>query len=114
MITPAKLIELMHEAKDKAYNAGKQYVLAKEKYAKHEAIKKIRFAQLVSTGEGRSMKERENNALVSPEWNDFVTALVELETVKNKWQLEVSRFKDDFETCRSELSLLKQEMRYNL
>ena len=106
------LIVAMERAKNAAYEAGKNFVIAKAEFSKHEAIKKTRLAQLIHKAEGESYKAKENNALMSKEWQDYLTALEDLELKKNKWQLEQQRHRDDWETIRSKLSLIKHEMRH--
>ena len=111
MKTPNEALELMEVAKNKAYSCGKNYVNAKAEYLKHDSLKKIFFANIVSQQEGKSFKEKENLALLSGEWKGFVEALVDLEINRDKWRLEQDRWIKEWETCRSILSALKQELR---
>jgi hypothetical protein len=108
--SPEQLQDKLFELAHKCFKADEAYVEAKEAFKILKDTKKIRFEQLVELQSGDKINHREHLARISQEWQEFLDTYAKFRYEEQRARLMRDKHRRDWETCRSLLSAIKQEM----
>jgi len=104
-----KLLEYSH----KAFEAGKTWAIAKEQSDILEKRKDMKFADIVSRQEGKSLAERERKALLTEEWDTYTANMLTAESERGRAKVKYDDFVRMWDTYRTLISSKNAERRFS-
>ncbi len=95
---------------EEANEASMEYVDTKEQFHLYEDVKKIRFAQILDSVEGKTIKAKETKALLSSEWGGFIEERALARHCMTKAMINYENHKRYCDMFRSLVSSKKKEL----
>ena len=107
---PAELEQKLMEYSYLCFEADKVFLQANEALTIAEDCKKVSFALIVDKQEGKSLAEKERQALISTQWTQVLDSHKELRLQRNEAMLFRDKYRRNFDCIRTLMANRRKEM----